>query len=236
MATVQSYTSARMKQIEDESVVDGEIQGDNLILTTRAGTPIDAGNVRGATGLTGPQGDVEEAPIDGARYLRGDGTWDKFEGWTMVLDNNQDPATEWPEGFTVESGLEYPSWRIEFGGLGPMTSCDILIYEYGTGINNNAKFIFPENLRPFYEVNVPSLVHDSRQGYKATGSGQLVLADNGAITAPRGEPVVMARYRANNVKVSEVLQYDSGQLVVIRSQFTYIRQSWDTPDKAVTNS
>jgi len=56
MATVTGFTSERMLEIEESTVVDGEIQGDNLILMTRGGTPIDAGNVRGAQGAQGPVG------------------------------------------------------------------------------------------------------------------------------------------------------------------------------------
>lgn len=58
MAEVTGFTSQRMKQIEDTTVVDGEVQGDNLILLQRNGTPIDAGNVRGPQGSVGPPGGV----------------------------------------------------------------------------------------------------------------------------------------------------------------------------------
>src|SRR5262245_61711616 len=58
MAKVTGFTADRMLVIENTTVVDGEVQGDNLILMTREGTPIDAGNVRGATGPAGPPGPV----------------------------------------------------------------------------------------------------------------------------------------------------------------------------------
>lgn len=60
MATVTGFTAARMLEIENSTVVDGEVTGDNLILVTRGGTQIDAGSVRGATG---PKGDVGQAGI-----------------------------------------------------------------------------------------------------------------------------------------------------------------------------
>lgn len=56
MATVTVFTAARMTAIEDSAIVDGSVVGDNLILTTHDGTPIDAGNVRGPTGNTGNTG------------------------------------------------------------------------------------------------------------------------------------------------------------------------------------
>lgn len=63
MATVTGYTAERMKQIEDKAVVDGEVQGDNLILFQHDGTNIDAGNVRGPKGDRGPTGEVSEAEL-----------------------------------------------------------------------------------------------------------------------------------------------------------------------------
>ena len=56
MATVTGLTAERMLAIENASVVDGEVVGSNLILTTHGGTPIDAGPVVGPVGPVGPQG------------------------------------------------------------------------------------------------------------------------------------------------------------------------------------
>jgi len=56
MATVTGLTAERMLAIEAASVVDGDVVGDNLILTQHGGTQINAGNVRGPQGPTGPVG------------------------------------------------------------------------------------------------------------------------------------------------------------------------------------
>lgn len=56
MATVTGLTADRMLAIEAASVVDGDIVGDNLILTQHGGTQINAGNVRGPAGPAGPIG------------------------------------------------------------------------------------------------------------------------------------------------------------------------------------
>ncbi len=56
MAEVTGYTKEKMDEINDNTVVDGNVVGNNLHLVTRAGTTIDAGNVRGATGAIGPTG------------------------------------------------------------------------------------------------------------------------------------------------------------------------------------
>ena len=58
MATITVYNSARMKQIEDETIISGHMDGDDLILETRAGNLINAGDTRGEKGDKGDQGDV----------------------------------------------------------------------------------------------------------------------------------------------------------------------------------
>lgn len=56
MTTVTGLTADRMLAIEAASVVDGDVVGDNLILTKHDGSTIDAGSVRGPIGPTGPAG------------------------------------------------------------------------------------------------------------------------------------------------------------------------------------
>lgn len=63
MATVTAYTAERTKQIEDTTVVSGQVTGDNLVLLQRNGTPINAGNVRGPQGNPGLNG------INGAGHI-----------------------------------------------------------------------------------------------------------------------------------------------------------------------
>lgn len=56
MATVTGYTAARMKTIEDTTIVDGDVVLNDLILTRRDGIQINAGNVRGPQGIQGEPG------------------------------------------------------------------------------------------------------------------------------------------------------------------------------------
>lgn len=65
MTTVTGFTAARMQVIEDETVVEGHISGNNLILEQRGGTLIDAGNVRGPQGIQGIQGEQGETGPEG---------------------------------------------------------------------------------------------------------------------------------------------------------------------------
>lgn len=54
MATVTGLTADRMLEIEGESIVDGEVVAEHLILTRHDGTTIDAGSVVGPEGPPGP--------------------------------------------------------------------------------------------------------------------------------------------------------------------------------------
>lgn len=56
MATVTGLTAARMLEIEAASIVDGEVVGDDLILTKHDASTINAGSVRGPQGDPGPTG------------------------------------------------------------------------------------------------------------------------------------------------------------------------------------
>lgn len=56
MPVITGYTAERMKQIEDETVIGGNIVGNDLLLARRDGQSVNAGRVTGATGPTGPQG------------------------------------------------------------------------------------------------------------------------------------------------------------------------------------
>lgn len=56
MATITGLTADRMLAIEAASVIDGDVVGDDLILTTKGGSSINAGSVRGPQGVAGPVG------------------------------------------------------------------------------------------------------------------------------------------------------------------------------------
>jgi hypothetical protein len=53
---VTGLTAERMIEMEEATVIDGDVVGNNLILHTRGGDDIDTGNVRGPTGATGAAG------------------------------------------------------------------------------------------------------------------------------------------------------------------------------------
>lgn len=58
MATVTGYTAERMKEIEDQAIIDGSVIGDDLFLIRHDGSTINAGDVRGIQGPMGSSGDT----------------------------------------------------------------------------------------------------------------------------------------------------------------------------------
>lgn len=54
MAEVTGFTADRMLAMEDATVIDARLETDNLVLTTKGGTDIDVGSVRGSVGPVGP--------------------------------------------------------------------------------------------------------------------------------------------------------------------------------------
>jgi hypothetical protein len=113
MAKVTGFTADRMLVIENETVVDGEVQGDNLILTTREGTPIDAGNVRGPQGIPGTPG-APGAP--GAVPSVNDQTGAVYA--PRIFTNKAELDSQWgnaPAGAQAFTTSELCSW-IRVGG------------------------------------------------------------------------------------------------------------------------
>jgi microcystin-dependent protein len=65
MTTVTGFTAERMLAMEAATIVDGDVVGDNLILTRHDSTTIDAGNVRGPTGSPGvTEAELEDQVLD----------------------------------------------------------------------------------------------------------------------------------------------------------------------------
>jgi microcystin-dependent protein len=113
MATITGLTAARMAEIEDASVVDGEVVGGNLILTKHDGTTINAGPVLGPSGPAGPAGPSGVSSIPGEIKLWPGGVlpvqatygkWDWCDGGVLA-------AATYP----IAAGHIDPAWKT-FGG------------------------------------------------------------------------------------------------------------------------
>ncbi|MET0787468.1 MAG: hypothetical protein ABWY25_12280 [Paenisporosarcina sp.] len=68
MATVTGYTAEFMDTINNNTVIDARLEGNNLILVTRGGAEINVGSVRGPKGDTGATGPLSQADAD-TRYV-----------------------------------------------------------------------------------------------------------------------------------------------------------------------
>lgn len=118
MTAVDIFTAPRMKQIEDTTVVGGLVDVDgNLLLTTREGTEINAGYVKGPPGQDGIIG------VDGAPGTPGDTA---IPAGTVTLWVGETAPTNWLicEGQAV-SRTAYPSL---FNAIG-------IKYGAGDGVN-----------------------------------------------------------------------------------------------------
>ncbi len=105
MATVTGYTAQRMKAIEDQAIIDGNIVDDDLMLSRYDGTLINAGVVRGPQGIqgaTGSSGDTSiqvvtsgtrpASPFEGLMIYETDtDNILTYNGTAWVLPNNVSP-------------------------------------------------------------------------------------------------------------------------------------------------
>jgi hypothetical protein len=92
VATVTGFTAERMLEIENSTVIDGSVVGDDLILETRDGTLINAGSVIGPAGPTGPAASFAgyDEPMDDKGNVSGAVTLDfaTHNVWRIVPTGN----------------------------------------------------------------------------------------------------------------------------------------------------
>lgn len=151
MATITGYTAERMQEIEDTTIVDGNIVGGHLILLQRNGAEIDAGSVAGPTGDTGPSGFTSivlctssTRPTGGARfaglYIYETDTkltyvWDGaawvYRGGLFICTSSTRPSSAIAglpiyetdtQKLLVHNGFRFdPPWNIPWGRIGSAT-------------------------------------------------------------------------------------------------------------------
>lgn len=96
MAVVTGMTASRMLEIENSSVVDGDVVAGNLILSTRGGSTIDAGSVIGPPGADGAIG------VDGLSAYEiavANGYTEDEPTWLASLQGPEGPAGDPGEPF-----------------------------------------------------------------------------------------------------------------------------------------
>lgn len=52
MTTINGYTAERMLEIENNTIIDAELSGDDLVFTKQGGATVNVGNVRGFPGIS----------------------------------------------------------------------------------------------------------------------------------------------------------------------------------------
>lgn len=197
MAVVTGFTSARMLDIENNSVVSGSISGDNLHLTTRGGSTIDAGNVRGATGSTGATGSIGPTGPQGVLAI-----WQALHAYTAgdwiltPLGEAVQSKTTRTSGSTFDSA-EASNWKGEdqtllftntgFAWGGSNASWDAGVLSVNTNTLNQSQMSSPQ---PTFAI--PGSVSGSLK-FKEIGTYDLVWYN----IPGSGQEVGNAGYRVN---------------------------------------
>lgn len=252
MPSVTGYTAARMKEIEDGTVISGSVINGDLVLSRRDGIPILAGRVVGPAGPAGPPGGlgeapedgefygrrngawvasgVENAPSDGKRYGMLDGVWSEIDRpWTLSFTNNT-PSP--PSGFSTSDLAPGTPWEVNMSGAGKTVQYDMRFRILGTIIDSDAKMTFPTNLRPVMEHKTIALLADDRASYLASGNGLAIIATTGALSVVRGQSGVMTLASTPSGPVNFVGSYATDLVVDVRITGSYIRGTDALPNTA----
>lgn len=172
MATVRSYTAERMAAIEAASVVDGEVVGDDLILTRYDESTINAGNVRGPTGSPG----VSEEDLEDAREIYAPAGTVRFgisatadPGWLLFNQTVVDCETLYPALWAKLPA----TWKASPNANLPNIANRVLMVA-GTTANTA---VGGSNSRTLVEVNLPPHVHTIDHDH-AAGTTSIQSADH----------------------------------------------------------
>jgi hypothetical protein len=111
MASVTGYTAAKMEELANANIVDGEIVGDDLILTRRDLSQINAGNVRGPQGETGPAPETLQAigDVDDTAPTSGDGLFWDGDSW---VPSKKTTRQTW--AYTLPGDIKVPVGQTDF--------------------------------------------------------------------------------------------------------------------------
>lgn len=143
MATVTGLTAERMIAIEAASVVDGEVVLDNLILTKHDGSTINAGSVRGPTGLPG----ITTAELNASNVANALA----IEAACPAATVRMTMATIADPGWLLLNGNTYTNVR----GLYPSLWAKLPV-NYKSGVNGNGNdFVSPNMTTHFPIAGIP---------------------------------------------------------------------------------
>ncbi len=195
MAIVTGLTAARMRAIEAASVIGGVINGNNLILTKFSGATVDAGNVRGATGLTGAMGVKGDTGTPGLKGdigntgLKGDTGSTGLKGDTGTPGLKGDIGNTGAKGDTGATGL-----KGDTGAVGPAGAA---------------------SLQPNTQtVSYTAVLADSGKSVEMNSAGAttFTVPPNSAVAFPIGTVIEIARIGTGDVTIAR------GAGVLLRSR------------------
>lgn len=110
MARVTGFTSERMLAIENASVVDGSVVGDDLHLQKKDGTTINAGSVRGPKGTDGINVMAGGIWSSGTSYKMNDTVGFAGQIWTAKFDNTGKVPIYNPDYWRPITGYNTNGW------------------------------------------------------------------------------------------------------------------------------
>ncbi len=116
MATVTGLTAARMKAIEDASIVNGGVVIDDLILTKYNGVTVNAGNVRGPKGDTG---DIPPVAAWAAPVLLN--SWVNYSAAYEPAGYYLDRNRVFIKGLVKSGAMDVPLFNLPIGSRPPLS-------------------------------------------------------------------------------------------------------------------
>ena len=179
MATVSGITVARAQEIEDNSVVDGSIVGNSLLLETGDGTQINVGAIYDTVPLTTHESDVTTHGVATGEIV-GTSKTQTLSGKTYV-----DPVIQGDAVFSASATVDIPT-------LAPVqnqnnTTLEVTATTYGTSTDPmTATVVCPPSgairvdifSRMYATAN--ETVWLSFEVRETDGSGTVILAENNA--------------------------------------------------------
>ena len=233
MATVTGLTAERMIEMEEATVIDGEVRVDNLILITRGGTEIDAGNVRGPVGPQGPAvpaglitATIRSTPDTGFLFIDGstitNGQTVHPELWNVI-----------PDGWKSGGNIIFPDAR------GKMLVGDDAALTLGALVGSNSLLIGANNIPPHahpIDHNHPSTslsISDPGHTHGQTAHGHTVAQDSSGAYVQYVTVAAGGNYNAlvlNGSGGYSLPMYAIGNYGGINNAYTGIYGSVDLPN------
>jgi hypothetical protein len=253
MGVITGYTAERMLDIEQTTIVDASVVGDNLILEQRSGNTINAGSVKGPQGDPGPLGGIGEAPVDGEAYVRKDADWHLFspveeapldgktyarkdQEWVESADRPWKLDFDWndaqrPPGFLVDSATNTREWYVTFSGSGYVVNYKLLFAILGSDISATARLTLPSNMAPVIASDTNAFVYDYT-GAERVGNVAARINADGTVVVPTLRPALLVSLPEDLDGDGKIQKYDSIYTIGIQMSGTFIRNNTTLPSLA----